>query len=409
MKYVRRTAAVTFCIAALGLPTLLNAKNYPAAKALAADLKPLGLTPKADPGGLARVSAQIGKILEHMEKSQAGGGPGAESLIKTAYDMFRTDMGPVHRTAAAGALADMWRKANMLGAFDENQKFTGKITIGLDAGQQLIFEYIVPPSVAPAFSRDVANVRLVSVSKKRDESIPPALTPREQAYQSTLKTIEREIDGNKVLAKIEDGGQRNSVGQTKEEEMRLWKEEMAKSGPEVQELPELRATCRMLASPSNRSGDKWKIGVEVTNLSHHPTEVEIECVIIGTTDKYRIDYLMGEQKVKLQLRSGQVTDLEFLSALRDGDYNNRTADFEKLEKKKERPKNRTHYRGTIIRIHHPKGIAGMAATDPSLLALFEKEADPSLKDLPKLYADPKTWPALRTDTSSSSSTSKSPK
>jgi hypothetical protein len=155
----------------------------------------------------------------------------------------------------------------------------------------------------------------------------------------------------------------------------------------------------MLATPSNRNGDRWKIGAEVTNLSHHATEVEVECVIIGTTDKHRINYAMGEQKVKLRLRGGQPVDMEFLSTLREGDYNNRTAEFEKLDKK-ERPRNRVFYRGTIFRVHHPKGVAGMAATDPSLLSLFDKEADPSLADLPKLYTDPKTWPKLAVDSDS---------
>ncbi len=397
MKRVRCTAVITLCIAALGWPTLLDAKNYPAAKALAAHLKPLGLTPKGDPGGLARVSAQISNILGHMEKSTAGGGPGAEALLNTAYDMFRPDVGPVHRTAATGALADMWRKATMLGAFDADQKFTGKITVGAEAGESLVFEYIVPVSLAPAFSRDVANVRLVSASRKRADSAP--LSPREEAYQATLKNIEREIAGQKTFAKIEDGGPRNSVGQTKEEEARLWKEAMEKDGEQTQQLPDIRITCRMLATPSNRNGDRWKIGAEVTNLSHHATEVEVECVIIGTTDKHRINYAMGEQKVKLRLRAGQSVDMEFFSALREGDYNNRTADFEKLDKK-ERPRNRVFYRGTIFRVNHPKGVAGMAATDPSLLSLFDKEADPSLADLPKLYTDPKTWPKLAIDSDS---------
>jgi hypothetical protein len=292
MKRAHCTAALTFCIAALGWPTLLEAKNYPAAKALAEQLKPLGLTPKGDAGGLARVTAQITNILGHMEKSKVGGGPGAEALVSTAYDMFRPEVGPVHRTAATGALSDMWRKASMLGAFDADQKYTGKIAVGPEAGQTLVFEYIVPVSIAPAFSRDVANVRLVYASQKRVDSAP--LTPREQAYQTTLKAVEREMANQKTFAKIEDDGPRNSVGQTKEEEAKLWKEAMEKGGEETKELPDIRISCRMIATPSNRTGDKWKIGTEVTNLSHHATEVEVECVIIGTTDKHRINYLMGE-------------------------------------------------------------------------------------------------------------------
>ncbi len=375
-------------IAALGAPTLLPAKNYPQAKALAAQLVPQGLTPKADTGGLGKAGAQVARIISLMQQSEATGGPSAKDLVNTAYDMFRPDVGPAHRTAAAAALTAMWDEARVCGAFSADHKYTGKITHGPEAGQALEFEYIVPPEIAPEFSRDVANLRLVRPSRKR--AAGAKLDVREEAYVATLKAISREAAGLKSVKSIEEGKPANSVGQTREEEAALFKEAMKKDGEKALELPEILLTCRMLATPSKRTGYKWNVGAEVTNLSQHATEVEIECIIIGTTDKHRINYIMGEQKMKLQLRSTEVRDLEFLTPLNEGGYNGRTADYEQLDKK-ERGRNRVFYRGAIFRVNHAKGVAAKVATDPSLLGMLEKDAEPSVTSMPRLYMDPKTW------------------
>lgn len=383
--------AIILCLAALapGLSGLIQAKQNPAAQALAGQLKPQGLTPKGDAGGLNKVRDQIIRILNGMEQSQVSNGPGAKELLSTAYRFYRPDVGPVQQAAAVGALTEMWSDARALGLFDETRKFTGKITRGADAGQACVFEYIVPMSLAPSFSRDVTNVRLVGPSQKRAEKAEA--TSNEQAYLIMLKAIEREVTGMKSVAAIENGPQTNAVGQTAEQAKKIWSEEMQRNGAAAEELPSIALRGRVFATPSKGTGDKWVTQLEITNLSMHATEVEVDCIIVGTTDKDRQNYVMGEPKKKLQLRSGEMQKVNFETPLREGDYKNRTDDFEKLTKV-ERVKSSAFYRGTLWRVNHKKGVAATFATDPTMLSLFDKDATTKLETLPKLYLDPKTWP-----------------
>lgn len=383
------TNIVCLVVFALGLTGVAQAKQNPAAQALAGQLKPQGLTPKGDAGGLNKVRDQIIKILNGMEQSQVSNGPGAKELLTTAYRFYRPDVGPAQQAAAVGALTGMWSAARALGLFDETHKFTGKITQGADAGQACVFEYIVPMALAPAFSRDVTNVRIVGPSQKRAEKA--GTTTNEQAYLVMLKAIEREVAGMKSIAAMENGPKTNAVGQTAEEAKKIWTEEMKNDGAAADELPSLILLGRVISSPSNRNGDKWVSQLEITNLSMHATEVEVECIFIGTTDKDRQNYVMGEPKKKLQLRSGEMQKVDFDTPLREGDYKNRTDDFEKLTKA-ERAKSRAYYRGTMWRVSHKKGLAGTFATNPSMMSLFDKDATIKLEMLPKLYLDPKTWP-----------------
>ena len=244
-------------------------------------------------------------------------------------------------------------------------------------------------SLAPSFSRDVTNVRIVAPGQKRAEKAEP--TTGEQAYLVTLKAIEREVSGMKSLAAMENAPKTNAVGQTVEEAKKIWSEEMKRDGAAADELPSISLRGRGIATPSKATGGKWVSQLEITNLSQHATEVEVECVFIGTTDKDRQNYVMGEVKKKLQLRSGEVQKVDFTTPLSEGDYKDRTDDFEKLSKA-ERAKSRPYYRGTMWRVHHKKGVAAMFATDPSLLSLFKEDAATKLETLAKLYLDPKTWP-----------------
>lgn len=369
------------------------AKNYPAARSLAGHLSPQGLPPKADPAGLGKARDQIQKILTAMEESQVSGGPGADDLLDTAYEMFVPQVGPAHRSAAVGALTSMWMEARALGAFDEQNKFTGKITKGPDTGQACVFEYIVPMDLAPKFSRDVANVRLVAPSKQRTAAAKP--TTRELAYVNNLEAIARESSGLKNLATIEEGPKTNALGQTKAETEQLWKEQMKLAGDKALQKPSILIQSRLAATPSKRTGYKWVVQAEVTNLSAHATEVEVECIFLGTTDKYRQNYVMGQPKQKLQMRSGQAEKLTFETPMNEGGYKGRADDFEKLSKA-ERAGSQASYRGAIIRVIHAKGTAGAFATDPVMLELLEETADVKLDSLPKLYLDAKTWPPLTT-------------
>lgn len=385
MKLIAHAAAVIcFCSA-----PLVQAKNYVEAKALSGQLRPQGLTPRADSDGLNKVRGQVARILSAMEESEVNAGPGGQELLNTAYSMFRPDVGPVHRMAAVGALVAMWNEARSLGAFDERHQFTGKITQGAYAGQDVVFEHIVPLSLAPAFSKDVANVRIVSPGKKRAEGAKP--TPREEAYVTTLKAVEREIAGMKSQAKIENGPKTNAVGQTLAEAGALWKEAMKRDGELALQKPSIILKGARIATPSNRNGDRWVVQAEVTNLSKHATEIELQGFIFGTTDKFRQTYVMGERKQKLQLRSGEVVKVTFETPLGEGAYKGRADDYEQLSKD-ERQRSRVYYRGLAFRATHAKGVAATWASDNSLLGLMDVENSKDLESLPKLYLDPKSWP-----------------
>ena len=242
------------------------------AKEIAGKLKPLGLTAKADPNGLKQVTAQITDVLTLLEKDAATNGPGTHALLKTAYEKYLPEVGPAHRTAAATSIEAMWTEARALGAFDEGHTFTGKITRGADAGSDVMFEYITPLTVAPKFSKDIANIRLAAPSRSRPTE--SAVTQRDTAFEKTLDAIEREIEGMKTLAKINAKTQTDGAGLTKDEAAKLFKEESERNGDAVNDLPTIVLKGTMLSTPSKRTGGKWQVEAEVTNLSHHATEVE---------------------------------------------------------------------------------------------------------------------------------------
>lgn len=385
LRVILPALLVVFCL------EQVEGRNHPAARQLAAHLRPQGLTAKADPDGLRKGREQIQRILTVMQQSEVSGGPGATELLRTAYEMFVPQVGPAHRNAAVSSLSRMWEEASALGAFDAENRYTGKITKGPDTGQDCIFEYITPMELAPKFSRDVANIRLVPPSKKRADGARP--NDREAAYVNTLRAIEREEAGVRSLASIETGPRTNALGQTKAEAERIWKEEMKRGGDKALGLPSILLKGRMIATPSKRTGYRWVVQADVTNMSLHATEVEVECIFLGTTGKYRKNYVMGQPRQKLQMRSGQADKLEFSTPLNEGSYKGRSDDYEKLSKG-DRAKTQANYRGAILRVTHAKGTAATFATDPVMLSLLDEEAEVKLDTLPKLHLDAKHWPAL---------------
>lgn len=58
----------------------------------------------------------------------------------------------------------------------------------------------------------------------------------------------------------------------------------------------------MGAKPSSSNKHRWSLNVGVTNLSHHPTEVEIEYYLVGIAQETRGHFIMmkGAEKVKLR-------------------------------------------------------------------------------------------------------------
>ena len=66
--FTHSTPLLCFALLTLSLTGVAQAKQNPAAQALAGQLKPQGLTPKGDAGGLNKVRDQIIRILNGMEQ-----------------------------------------------------------------------------------------------------------------------------------------------------------------------------------------------------------------------------------------------------------------------------------------------------------------------------------------------------
>lgn len=358
------------------------------AKAVANKLKPLGLTPKADPNGLKAVGAQVAGALSELEKFAAKSAPGTNVLLNNAYTMFRPDVGPVHRAKAVGAVMDMWTEARALGAFDEQHQYTGKITKGADAGKEVVLEYIVPMELSPLFSRDVANVRLVSPSHARPANAP--VTAKEIAYQKALAAIAEEVNGMKGLADRSKTVATDAAGMTKQESLKRWQEAMKAEGDAALEKPDIVLKGTLVSTPTKLNGNCWHVQADLTNLSQHATEVELETMVIGTTWKKRENYLMLDKKEKVQLRAGQNVQVPAVT-LPESVYKGRGDIYENLDKKKEVPRSNVSYRGVIWRVIHPKGEVATFATDTAMLEMLSGDSKRSVDRMVKMFLDPKEW------------------
>lgn len=340
-------------------------------QALAAHLTPLPLSP--DTNWSDEVRTKLSAILSLMEKAESESAIGGEELLRKAYNS-RNDIGPMRRMAAAAALCSAWREARTLGLFNDQRQFKMRISNGPDKGNEVLLEHIVPLESAPRFACEFANIRLVAPGRARTGT---PVGGRDAAYVRTLNAIASEADGMNAPEKRQE---------------ELWKAEMERNGGKALELPRIFLFAgRLIATPSHRSGYRWVSQIEVINVSQNATEVELECIFIGTTDKHRRNYVMGVEKKSLRLRSGQAEKVQFHTPLAEGDYKQRTDDYEQLSGT-ERGASQASYRGTIFRVNHAKGTAATAATDPAMLRLLDADSKTKLAMLPNLHLDPKTWP-----------------
>ena len=355
--------------------------NYPLAKALAPQLRPMGFTAKAEPGGMDQVKGQIVRILSAMETSAQTGGPDGSALVDKAFE-FQPNVGTLHRQAMQRSLVQMWREAHVLGCFNDKHQYTGLITKFADAGSQAVFEYIIPLEHVPRFSRDISNVRLVAPSKSRAKNAADAA--RDLAYLPQFKDIEREA----LNAKLSIKPPTNNFGQTKEEAARIFKEEMERSGAAGQGTPNLKISGRLTEQPMKRNGYQWIYSIELVNLSQHPTEVTIQWWLLGDTELKHLNYLMAEGSEKVQLRSMAAHKAE-LKTKSKNHYDGRADDLDGLgPKDKMRSKTEPKYRGAVIRIvHGTEKVVATWTSDPTMARCLgsDPESEYDLKRLPKLY------------------------
>jgi hypothetical protein len=361
-----------------------RAENYPLAKALAPHLRPLGLTATADPKGLDQVKSQIIHIISAMESSSKTGGPDGTGLISKAFD-FQPAVGSKQRMTMQRNLLQMWQEAKDLGCFNSKQQYTGMITRYSDAGSQAIFEYIVPLEVAPKFSRDISNVRLVAPSRGRFKT--SADTARDLAFREQLRSIEQEIEEKKLSISKPT----NNLGQTKEEAAKIFQEEMKRAGEAGKETPHIKLNGRLTQQPMKRNGYQWVYSIEMVNTSRHPTEITVEWWLVGDTELKHLNYLMAEGIERVPLRT-MGTHQMLLKTKSKAHYDGRADDLDGLAPKDpKRGKTEAKYRGAVIRVVHGKNEIVATWTSDATMArclTLDPKDEYNLRRMPKLYENP---------------------
>ena len=275
---------------------------FPVATALPADsrinrsaqdlAKLLGPTPpaaKANPGDVNGLRQRMIAIIEKLEASSRGNGPGPESLLAKAYE-FRDDIAPVEQLLTTNAILNAWREAEARGLFNEIGKYNGTITKGRGEGQECSFELIVPADAYPPASNQLANLRLVPADARRNEG--SALTVRETSYRGELEGLIAEKARSQVMHKQENPEPTNDLGMNAAEVQKRWEREVAAAGEAAKDIPNIRLAGRVTGTPSHPTGQRWRVNVEVINSSPHPTEITLEVYLLGHTWKKRDYYFM---------------------------------------------------------------------------------------------------------------------
>lgn len=341
-------------------------------------------SPQKDVGAISR---KMISLLEALQRASRTNGPSPDSLISKAIG-FRSDIGRYESMMLTSSLLNNWREANSLGLFNDAGKFSYRIERGRGAGGLAAFELVVPAEIYPPASNQLANLRLVAEGDRRKPDTP--LTAREAAFKGQLvKIIEerQEHAAQKEYANEEvtlpDKGETNAMGETKAEQDRLWKEAVEKAGADtVAQMPEIRVRGKMVATPSRMNENRWRVKVYVENLSSHPTHVEANVWILGTTSKNRYPYIMSETAHPLKLRPKEARMLD-LYTNSESSYRGKADDLDQLSKE-ERGTSKVRYRGFAVSVEHSKGVAAFTGSDQRLSGYV----DPASKEPSPLFSMP---------------------
>jgi hypothetical protein len=342
------------------------------AQDLAQHLAPVPPAAQANPGDLNGLRQRMITIIEKLEASSRGNGPGPESLLSKAYE-FRDDIAPVERLLTSNAILNAWREAEGRGLFNEIGKYYGTITKGRGEGRECLFELIVPAEAYPPASNQLANVRLVPAESRRTD--PAKLNSREQSYRGELEGLIAEKARSRVMQKQENPESTNALGMTAEEVTKRWERDMAAAGDAAKETPNIRLGGRVTGTPSHTTGQRWRVTLEVTNTSSHPTEISLDTYLLGHTWKKRDYYLMVKTSRSLKLVANETRTLEFFTKP-EGDYKKPADDHDGLSKA-ERGESSVRYRGFVAVVRHgDKGIS-FTGTDQRLAEFGNPDSEDS--------------------------------
>jgi hypothetical protein len=242
-------------------------------------------------------------------------------------------------------------------------------------------------ALAPLFSKDVANIRLVSPSHARPAGA--AYTFAELTQQKALVTVSQEEDSIKKMAERTKVIPVNAAGETAAEVLKRWKAEMKAEGAVTDGVPSIALKGALISMPTKLNGNCWHVEALLNNLSLHATEVDLETMVIGSTYKKRENYLMLDKKEKVQLRSGDQVTVPVIT-LAQNVYKARSDIYEALTPK-ETPRSLPVYRGAIWRVTHGKDELAVFATDPAMLDMLKPDSTRFVDNMVKMFLDPKEW------------------
>lgn len=351
-------------------------KMNPRARALARHLGPSPSSKKVNSGDLASVKKRLVPILNILETTKRTNGPSPKDLLVQAYAL-RKDVGTYEAGITSAALISNWELARAAGLFADGV-YTDRISNGSDRGEKIQMEHTVLPEKMPVFSAHLANVRLIEPSKKRGQDAE--MSERDAAYQNQLTAITKEIKANIGLRKLDKPLNLNSVGQSMKEAEKRYQQEVKIAGEAAKEMPGIRLEGKVMATPSHKSGQRWRIEATISNISRIPTAIELEWYVIGITEKKSQRYIMAKGKQPLKLRKGQEILIDLYTKSKNS-YKNPADDMDGLSKA-ERKKSKVRFRGFAFRVNHEKGIAQVAASDKLLHGFLDDEASKGISGLP---------------------------
>lgn len=331
------------------------------AEDLSRHLAPVPPAAKVNAGDLNGLRQRMITIIEKLEASSRGNGPGPESLLAKAYE-FRDDIARIERLLTATAILNAWREAEGRGLFNEIGKYYGTVTKGRGEGGECVFELIVPAEAYPPASNQLANVRIVPAEMRRSD--PEKLNPREQSYRVELEGLIAEKERSRAMQKQENPEATNALGMTSDEIAKRWERDMAAAGEAAKKAPNIRLAGRVSGTPSHSTGQRWRVAVEVVNVSAFPTEITLETHLLGHTWKKRDYYSMAKSSQSLKLVANETRTLELFTKP-EGNYKKPADDHDGLSKA-ERGESSVRYRGFVVIARHGDRVVAFAGSDQRL-------------------------------------------
>lgn len=342
------------------------------AEDLARHLAPVPPAAKVNAKHMDGLRQRMITIIEKLEASSRGNGPGPESLLAKAYD-FRDDIAPIERLLTSNAILNVWREAEGRGLFNGIGKYNGTITKGRGEGRECVFELIVPAEACPPASNQLANLRLVPAEIRRTD--PQKLDAREQSYRGELEGLIAEKARNRVMQKQENPEATNALGMTADDVAKRWEREMAAAGEAAKKAPNIRLAGRVSGTPSHPTGQRWRVAIEVVNASAHPTEIILETHLVGHTWKKRDYYTMAKSSRSLKLVANETRTLEFFTKP-EGNYKKPADDHDGLSKA-ERAKSAVRYRGFVAVARHGDEVVSFTGSDQRLAQFGDPDSEDS--------------------------------